>query len=606
MNSIATSLGIAFVLLSPPALAAGVDGGGAPPSATTPDDVTVVDAGAPSAAPLAPDGGAATEAPAPAPLPPPNPPPFQTEPPAPGTPIPPANPAQTPAVKAPGHKTPKLVDVLPRAGYVPGYQPGSLGMSPFVPRVGALPGGVTPGYHAPMPFSDFTFRWTGFLTASLQTSWNDRVLPAPGQSKTVFHVPPATIDEYGSFVGTSTMPGQWAQMNFVYGNRYVSANLTLTTWNPTDASTYYQIGSQQFINNMYLAYTLPPIAGIRVHALAGYFYNNYGGIGQYGLGMYTNAIVGGVRGVGEDIIAEYDVNDAVTLTVEDGLMGNRNGMGPIGINPTGVNGQGPIVWPSSWVHHLHAGVERKGTITVRAHLHYLTNWAQDDRIQQAQDNPTTRQLDESYVKDGRVQTYGFDASLSSGLWGYLGLAASYTQAHDAYPVKGIITFGGDGESLTNRWFGQSTFGTGQMVVAGVNYAASLGRILSYPVPFNTDGPDLAIQLGAIYAKSWSGDPLWDGRARYKAGADLLYTFLPYMAVGFRADAVIPNSHDGAETFGVISPRIVFKSDWNSRDTVQLIYGKWFYGRDTHPEASAITPGDRLDNQLFAINVQMWW
>src|SRR5215472_9093938 len=160
------------------------------------------------------------------------------------------------------------------------------------------------------------------------------------------------------------MPGQWAQMNFVYGNRYVSANLSLTTWNPTDASTYYQIGSQQFINNIYLQYTAPPIAGIRVHALAGYFYNNYGGIGQYGLGMYTNPLVGAVRGVG----------DTITLTLDDGIMGNRNGMGPIGITPTGQNGQGPIVWPSSWVHHLHAGFERRGTITVRARLHYLTNW----------------------------------------------------------------------------------------------------------------------------------------------------------------------------------------------------------------------------------------
>ena len=90
------------------------------------------------------------------------------------------------------------------------------------------------------------------------------------------------------------MPGQWAMLNFVYGNAYVSANLSLTTWNPTDPTTYYQIGSQQFINNIFLAYSPPPVLGVRLHAQVGYFYNIYGAIGQYGLGMYTNPIVGGM------------------------------------------------------------------------------------------------------------------------------------------------------------------------------------------------------------------------------------------------------------------------------------------------------------------------
>jgi hypothetical protein len=456
------------------------------------------------------------------------------------------------------------------------------------------------------------------LTASLQTSINQRPDPIAGQSKTTFHVPPQTVDEYGSFVGTSTMPGQWAQLNFVYGNRYVSANLSLTTWNPTDPTTYYQIGSQQFINNIFLAYTPPPLAGVRFHAQAGYFYNNYGAIGQYGLGMYTNALVGGVRGVGEDLVAEYDASDVVTLKAEDGIMGNRNGMGAFNIIPSGQNGAGnPIIWPSSWVHHAHLGIEKRGDITVHGGLHYLTNWSQDDRVQAATDNLQTRQINESYVRDGRIQTYGADVGFLHPILGYLGAAVSYTNAQDAYPVKGLVTFGGDGESLTNRWFGQPTTGSGQLVAAGVNYSASIGRIVSYPVPFSGDGPDLTVQAGFVFAESWgdfsgtappllNGAQSFNGRQRYKAGADLLYTFSSFMAAGFRADVVVPNSHDSQETFAVIAPRLIFKSDWNSRDTVSLIYGKWFYGPHSHAEASSITPSDRLDDQLLALNVQMWW
>jgi hypothetical protein len=526
------------------------------------------------------------------------------------TTVPKATTAPTPtpiAVVAPSPSPKSGQDELRNAGYIPGYRlDPNLGMSPYSPRTPGSPGGVTPGYGAPGPSTDWTFRWSGFFTASLQTSENQRVDPAPGQSKTVFHVPPQTIDEYASFVGTSTMPGEWAQMNFIYGNPYVSANVSLTTWNPTDASTYYQIGSEQFINNFYLAYNPPSIGGVKLHALVGYFYNIYGTIGQYGLGMYTNAIVGGVRGVGEDLVAEYDLSRKITVTAEDGIMGNRNGMGPIDIVPTGQNGQGPIIWPSSWIHHAHVGIEARGDLTLRARLHYITNWEQDDRLQVAVADPQLRQIDTAYVKDGDIRVYGADAALISPILGYLGAAVSYTRGDNAYPVKGAITFGGDGASLTNRWWGQNTEGTGQLIAAGVNYSASLGRILSYPVPFGSDGPDLALNAGFIFADSWSDFQPFDARKRYKGGADLLYTFLPFMGVGFRADAVVPNSHDSEETFYVIAPRLVFKSDWNSRDTVTILYGKWFYGPHSHPEASSIVSGDRLDNQLFAINAQIFW
>lgn len=498
-------------------------------------------------------------------------------------------------------------DELPNAGYVPGYRRDrALGMPPYVPRVGALPGGVTPGYAAPMPSDEWTFRWSGFLSASLQFSENERVVTAGGQSKSVFHVPPQTLDEYGSFVGTSTMPGQWAQIGFVYGNRSVSANVSMTTWNITDPSTFYQIGSQQFINNAYLAFNLPTISGVRLRAMTGYFYNAYGVIGQYGLGMYTNAIVGGVRGVGEDIVGEYDLTDTLTLTLEDGVMGTRNGMAPINVSLTGQNGAGAATWPAAWMHHIHVGFEKRGALTVRARLHYLDNWAQDDRVQSPSDNPTTRQINETYIKDGRIHTYGVDANLASSVWGYIGAGVSYVQASNAYLVKGLITFGGDGESLTNRWFGMPSGGTGKLLVAGINYGASLGKIVSYPVPFSANGPDLSINAGFEIASTWTDFGPFDGRVRHKYGADLLYTFLPFMGVGLRADRVVPNSKDSRETFHVIASRLVLKTDWTSRETITLLYARWFYGRDTHPEASSITPGDRLDDQLVALNAQIWW
>ena len=101
--------------------------------------------------------------------------------------------------------------------------------------------------------------------------------------------------------------------------------------------------------------------------------------------------------------------------------------------------------------------------------------------------------------------------------------------------------------------------------------------------------------------------LFDKRLRYKFGADVFYTFKPWMAVGFRADRVAPNSKDSQETFYVISPRVVFKRSWYSHENIQIIYGKWFYGPHSHSEASAVVPSDwGLDDQLLALNVNLYW
>jgi hypothetical protein len=75
------------------------------------------------------------------------------------------------------------------------------------------------------------------------------------------------------------------------------------------------------------------------------------------------------------------------------------------------------------------------------------------------------------------------------------------------------------------------------------------------------------------------------------------------------DRVSPNSRDSQETFHVVAARLVFKTDWQSRESIMLMYAKWFYGDNTHPEYGSVTPSlplPRLDDQLIAVNVNMWW
>jgi hypothetical protein len=544
---------------------------------------------------------------------------IKPTPPAPAEPRPPE--AVPPAVPAPPVLT---KDVLRDPGYLPGYKPyPTLSLGPHVPRTAALPGGVTPGYGAPMPPGEWTFQWSGYLSASAQFSTNTRESPQPGQSTTVFHVPPNTVDEYQSFVGTSTVPGQWVAMNFKYGNRDVSTTVTLTTWNPSEPTTYYQIGTQAFVNNAYLAYNLPTWGRLTAHATLGYFYNNYGNLGQYGPGIYQSPIVGGPRGVGWDLLGEYQVSPDLLLLVEEGFVGNRNGKSPAGTTFAGPNTNEDPDYPASFVHHLHAGLIRRGDLVFKLNVHWLYNFAQDDRPQtncfvvqgsngavvckRNDDNLTTRDFDEHYVPDAHTSVYGIDATVSHSVWGQLSIGAAHIAAANASLLRGLLTYGGEqGLSLAQRWLGDTTGGTGQVDVAGINYSGSLGRMLSAPAPFDSNGPDLILNAGAIVATSRSEDAYFNGRLRYKFGIDALYAFLPFMAAGARFDYVAPNSHDPLETFQVLAGRLVFKTDWASRETVSLIYARWFYGPHTHPEYSSRILPFQFDDQLIALNVNMWW
>jgi hypothetical protein len=481
-----------------------------------------------------------------------------------------------------------------------------LGLSPYAPRVGSLPGGITAAYGSPMLPHEWTFRWTGYMSASLQASIHQRERTADGQSDTVLHALPSTVDEYASFLSTNTVPGHWVAMNFIYGNERVSATVGLTTYNPSEPTTYYQLGSQQFISNMFLTFSPEPIAGIRAHWMVGVFANNYGGLGQYGGGMYANSIVGGPRGAGETLTVEYDLSETLVATLEHGIMGMRTGTVPRAVVPSLENGYANPAWPADWVSHVHVGATLKGDPEIRAQAHYLHNWSQDDTTQLTVDDPLTRQIDETHILDADLYVYGLDISINSPTWGYLGAGVAYIEGEHAYALRSLTTYGGTGDQLTDRWWGGSTGGTGTLLVAGINYAVSLGKIVSYPTPFPGDGPDLTINAGFHIATTSTEYEPFDGRVRHKYGLDVMYTFLRYLGVGGRVDRVVPNSKDSEETFHVLSARLQFRTDWNSRELITLRYAKWLYGGRTHSDGMGARQIDRLDDQLVALNFGMWW
>jgi hypothetical protein len=498
-------------------------------------------------------------------------------------------------------------DELDDPGYLPGYRRYiGLGQSPYTPPVAALPGGFTPGYGAPMPPKSWTFTFAGSANVSAQYSGMSRRNPTPDQSSFVLHTPPRTIEEWSSFTSSSTVPGHWVSLRFIYGTSKVSANFSVDTYNPTEPTSYFQMGSQSYINNAYLSFTPDPIGKFKLRTNAGQFVSSYGVLGKYGGGVYVNPLAGTLRGIGETTTLEYELTDKITLSADHGIMSTRDGTPPINDVPMVSNGYKRSYWAGAYVNHAHLGLKLAGPYEVVAELHYITNFSHDERSQSLADNPQTPEIDESYVKDPHIRVYAADVRISHDVWGILGVGVSYIQAKHSYPLKGILTYGGDGEWLTDRWFGVTTGGSGQLLVGAINYGVSLGRIVAYPTPFSGNGPDLVINTGLHWTKTWTDYEPYNGRIRWKGAIDGLYTFMRYMGVGMRVDHIAPNSKDSGESYNVLATRLQFKTDWSSRETLSLIYGKWFYGPNTRNEGTGLRTPDRLDDNLFALNFNMWW
>ena len=279
------------------------------------------------------------------------------------------------------------------------------------------------------------------MNASAQFSTNTRGRPAPGQSTTVFHVPPNTVDEYQSFVGTSTMPGQLGGDELPVRQPRRQRERHAQHLEPERADDLLPARAARPSSTTPSSPTTSRRLGrLRLHATLGYFFNNYGNLGQYGPGIYQTPIRGRPARRRRDLLGEYPLTPELSLLVEEGFMGNRNGKAPAGTTVAGEpEQQRRSDYPASYVHHLHAGLIRKRRADVQAQraLDRTTSPRTTARRPTASHVTTARSsacattttwsratIDERYVPDGSISVYGIDATVSHPVWGQLASAPS--------------------------------------------------------------------------------------------------------------------------------------------------------------------------------------
>jgi hypothetical protein len=491
----------------------------------------------------------------------------------------------------------------------------SLGVDPSLPQLQAMPGGALPRLGEPAG-ADFRFDFHGILTAPLRVGINDRnggcpadatlpCVPAgPGQSETVLHAPPIVPDDLETFSHTGVVPNTYAQLNFSYGNKLVVGTATIVAKESTVSTGFFDPPSQRGVNDLFLSIfpDLPVLGHTSIYV--GAFSSRYGVPGEYDEGRYGTPLIGRINGAGENIGARIPIGTDVSLMLEEGVQGQTNKAGN-GTIPAGWNDFADPGVGSSFAVHGHLGATYKNAASLG--LHAISAWAQDDRATGA-GSP-----------DGDIRVLGADLRFNMGRFGHLYGAYSNVKLTSARTVGRIIevlnTKGGPG--LIANYLGEGSGGTGALDIFGWQYDLSIGRLVSYPVQFTGDGPDIYFSLFGIYAGIKSNDATYDGTSKLKFGAEGSYSLLSWLVASVRYDNVRPgrpvavslDAPDKDFAFQVIAPRIILRSDWQARDQVVLQYAHWINGplttvRTGYPPVEDLSAVP--DRDVLSISANFWW
>lgn len=503
-----------------------------------------------------------------------------------------------------GDARPARADAATSPGDVPtglGFDP-TLTLDPALPQVGALPGGVTPAFGVkPLSEGEWRFDYHGFLTAPLNAGINSRMAPQPGQSGTVLHAPPVVPDDLETFSHTGVVPTTYGQINFSEGNSVVTGTVSVVARQANASTAFLEPAAQLGITDVFLS-ILPPTQKIHVHGQIGAFTLRYGATGEYDEGRYGTPLIARISGVGEHFTFRTGLGPW-TFIAEEGLHGQTN-KASTSLTPDVWNNFGDPGTGSTFVAHVHGAVAYANLVTVGGHV--MRAFSQDDRAG-------------TNAPDGRIHVFAGDVRATMGRFGHLYLAYAYTSALQSRTVSRIFsvlnTQGGPG--LMSNYLGAQGVGNGSLHTVGGQYDLSIGKLVSYPVPFSGDGPDLFVSVFGLFTHVNSPDQSVDlqtglpyaGATKMKVGIEGTYSLLSWLAVSGRYDRVSPNVDDNRYGFSVISPRVILRTDWQATDQVVLQYSHWFNGSLTTvrtgdpplPDPAVIPDGD-----MVSLSASMWW
>jgi hypothetical protein len=523
-----------------------------------------------------------------------------------GPPLPDYDPALEPEVYWEGDEDPH------NPGYVPGY--GSYqnpGMNPNLPRAGAMMGGTTAPSGSDTWAEDWAFHFHGYFEAALRAATGTREETVDGQSKTVIHATPITPGRYGDFEATQAVPGPWTQMNFSYGNPYVTATAIIAGFNQANGSSYAYPSSQLGLNDVYLTLRAPRLKGVRLKAIAGAFQDRYGAMGQYSEGLYGHSMIAYTRGTGITVVGDHDLFGGLVGMFEAGIKGTL-GRVPLGIEPNDANAFADQQNGNGYVVHGHYGLAI-GEADISAH--YLHAFSHDDRVSEVPIRPQDGiPADRA---DGTIDTLGLTMRMVGEPYGHLFVGVGHTIAKDARNVPRVINIlnADGGRGLMEEYLGMQSGGNGSMTHAGFQYDMSLQKYLKYPAFFPSNSWDIRASFFATYVHVNSDQEStvlpgievnYDNVNKLKMGTEWTYNFIEWAGFSARYDFVAPELANGQRSYHIISPKLLLRTSWLAHEQINIRYTRWFYGDDVLIQTVAPNDLQGLDNQMVALQANMYW
>lgn len=480
-----------------------------------------------------------------------------------------------------------------------------VGMSPGEPQVRSAAPSVPFGIE-PSESKGNVLDFHGYLLLPMRLGVLKRDDPAPGQSSTAIHSPPIIPNDLRSFEYTGVVPDPYAQLNFTYGNSVVSGTAILAATTFSDADGIYNPPQQLGVNDAFITVNLSGPAGLPLQVNVGAMTGRYGAMGAYDAGRYGTPLIARTNAVGETITAALPLGE-MTLVLEQGL-GGQLGRPPEGIVPAGWNDFADTEVGASFVNHLHGGLKYQDLLQFG--LHYFTAWSQDDTVQQG------------IIPDGRINVFGADARLTADRAGHLYFGAAHTQLINAETVSGILEVlnARGGPELTREYLGPNSQGDGALTTFGAQYDLSISRAV-YGERFSGVTPDVLLSVFGVTTSVQSdhvADPSsdireerleYDGVRKLKGGMEVTYNMLSWLSAGLRFDHVRLDMDNDKNAFSIFSPRILFHTDWQSRDEFALQYSRFVNGSEVVVETCCPPtrdPSVSPDADVFTLSGTFWW
>ncbi len=497
---------------------------------------------------------------------------------------------------------------------------------------------------------DWGFKFKGYFRGPMRVGLDDSGTLAPG--KLQFHAPPVVPDgNYTRWNFTGASPGPWAELFFQYGNQQVMMTTTVASYNITSGG-WRELQDQLGIDRAFLTLKFPEALG-NLGGMAwdvGVFSNFYGALGKYDGGEYQTFLFGRTRIAGATGTADLELADDWKVVLEAGAGAKMDQQyQTYGLTPLTKDNYNADTYSPSWqpypgdthqigttlLAHVHAGLVYQGIWTLT--LHYIDTFARDARFDVASQGGGTM-ANPGPTPDASIQVYGLDLRLNGGWMGDGYIGYSRVKAKNANSIADSIELlhSQGGWQLAHNFFYD---GNGNIDSIAGQYTFSLAGFMMRPRPFWGQGTDLTVTVFGMFnhvsgTTGNSAPPIGmtlppadnANMNKLKYGIEPIYSFMPMMAVGLRADVVNPNMSDSGQSFQVITPKLIFRSEFVTHEMIVLQAQFYHYGAEYHDpskvdylmpwpfgtagtlDIARLSPNGnpQPDKYVISLAASMWW